>query len=75
MIPDEEEVLILPFSVFKVTNRIENSSDTSSSMLVEIYLEECQQNQKCRISLGLIRVFSRPIRLQRGLEGTMGEPR
>jgi hypothetical protein len=46
IIPDEEEVLILPFSVFKVTNRIENSSNTSSTMLVEIHLEECQQISK-----------------------------
>jgi hypothetical protein len=45
IIPDEEEVLILPFSVFKVKNRIENSSDTWPPMLVEIDLEECQDNQ------------------------------
>jgi hypothetical protein len=46
MIPDEEEILILPFSIFKVKNRIENSSDTSSTMLVEIDLEECEDNQQ-----------------------------
>jgi hypothetical protein len=42
MIPDEEEVLILPFSVFQVKNRIESTSDTLSTILVEIHLEECQ---------------------------------
>jgi hypothetical protein len=41
MIPDEAEVLILPFSVFKVKNIIQHSSD--STMYVEIHLEECQQ--------------------------------
>ena len=43
MVRDEEEVLILPFSVFEVTNRIENCSDTSTRMFIEIDLEECQQ--------------------------------
>jgi hypothetical protein len=42
VIPDEEEVLILPFSVFKIKNRVEKCSHTSSTMLVEIDLEECQ---------------------------------
>ncbi len=40
---DEEEVLILPFSVFEIKNRFENCSDTSLGMFIEIHLEECQQ--------------------------------
>ena len=50
MIPAEEEVLILPFSVFKVTNRIENFPDSSSRMFVEIHLEECHQMSKLQHS-------------------------
>jgi hypothetical protein len=40
-----KKFLILPFSVFKVENRFQNISDTSSTMLVEIYLEGCPGNQ------------------------------
>ncbi|CAF0781948.1 unnamed protein product [Rotaria sordida] len=43
MIPDEKEVLILPFSVFQVKDRIRNSSKTSSPVLYEIDLEECEE--------------------------------
>ncbi len=46
MIRDEEEVLILPFSVFKIKNRIENCSSMLLPMLVEIDLEEYEDNQK-----------------------------
>lgn len=46
MIPDEEEVLILPFSVFQVKDRIENCQNVSSPMLVEIVLEESEDNEQ-----------------------------
>ena len=46
MIPDEEEVLILPFSVFQVKDRIENCLNVSSPMIVEIDLEECEDNEQ-----------------------------
>ena len=42
MIKDEEEILILPFSVFQVKNRTESRSDVCSSVLIEIELEECE---------------------------------
>ncbi|CAF0747257.1 unnamed protein product [Adineta steineri] len=46
MIEDEEEVLILPFSVFQVKDRIENGSNTDSPGLIEIYLEQCEDNEQ-----------------------------
>ncbi|CAF1430977.1 unnamed protein product [Adineta ricciae] len=46
MIPSEEEVLILPFSVFQVKDRNENCRNVFSPMLVEIDLEECQDNDQ-----------------------------
>lgn len=39
---DEEEKLILPFSVFQVKDRTESYPDGCSSVLVEITLEECE---------------------------------
>ncbi|CAF4044787.1 unnamed protein product [Rotaria magnacalcarata] len=45
-IQDEEEVLILPFSVFQVKDRIENSSNMSSPALYEIDLEECEDDEE-----------------------------
>jgi hypothetical protein len=42
-IRDEKEVLILPFSVFRVKNRIENNAERG---LVEIDLEECEDNEQ-----------------------------
>ncbi|CAF1228282.1 unnamed protein product, partial [Adineta steineri] len=45
-VPDEEEVLILPFSVFQVKNRIENSSNMDTLALLEIDLEECEDNEQ-----------------------------
>jgi len=41
-IPDEEEVLILPFSVFQIKNRFENRAE----MLVIIELEECEDDEQ-----------------------------
>jgi hypothetical protein len=41
-IKDEKEVLILSFSVFQVKNKIEKNS---SSILIEIHLEECHDDQ------------------------------
>jgi hypothetical protein len=46
MVQDEEEVLILPFSVFRITNRIENNAEMCSTILVEIDLEECEDNEQ-----------------------------
>lgn len=46
MIQDEEEVLILPFSVFRITDKIENCQNTCFPGLVEIYLEECKDNEQ-----------------------------
>ena len=45
-IRDEEEVLILPFSVFQVKDRIENCSNMRSAGLVEIDLEECEDENE-----------------------------
>ncbi|CAF4527786.1 unnamed protein product [Rotaria sp. Silwood2] len=45
-IQDEEEVLVLPFSVFKIKNIIENRPNMSSPMLIEIDLEECEDNEQ-----------------------------
>ncbi|CAF1504252.1 unnamed protein product [Rotaria sordida] len=45
-IPDEEEVLVLPFSVFKIKNRIENCSNMCSPILIEIDLEECEDEEQ-----------------------------
>ena len=42
MHPDEEDILSVPFSVFEVKDRIENKSITSSGVLIEIHLEECE---------------------------------
>ena len=49
MKPDKEEVLILPFSVFQVKDRIENCPNMCSPVLVEIYLEECEDNEQMKI--------------------------
>ncbi|CAF4210979.1 unnamed protein product [Adineta steineri] len=46
MVEDEEEVLILPFSVFQVKDRIENGSNTGSPGLIEIELEQCEDNEQ-----------------------------
>ncbi|CAF1403751.1 unnamed protein product [Adineta steineri] len=43
---EEEEVLILPFSVFQVKDRIEKGSNADSSGLIEIDLEECEDNEQ-----------------------------
>ncbi|CAF3015287.1 unnamed protein product [Rotaria sp. Silwood2] len=45
-IQDEEEVLVLPFSVFKIKNRFENRPEMCSPMLIEIDLEECEDNEQ-----------------------------
>ncbi|CAF0979381.1 unnamed protein product [Rotaria sordida] len=44
-IKDEKEVLILPFSVFQVKDRIEHNPKMSPPVLVEIELEECENDQ------------------------------
>ena len=44
--PNEEEVLILPFSVFQVKDIIENRTSGCSSVLYEIDLEECEDNKQ-----------------------------
>ena len=46
MVEDEEEVLILPFSVFQVKNRIQTCSNTSSSVSIEIDLEEYEDDKQ-----------------------------
>jgi hypothetical protein len=46
VIPDEEEVLILPFSVFQVKDRKESCSNICSSKLIEIDLEECENDEQ-----------------------------
>ncbi|CAF1382790.1 unnamed protein product [Adineta steineri] len=46
MVEDEEEVLILPFSVFQVKDRIEYGSDTDWPGLIEIDLEQCEDNEQ-----------------------------
>jgi len=46
MVPDEEEVLILPFSVFQIKDRIESCSIMSSLMSIEIDLEEYEDNEQ-----------------------------
>ncbi len=45
-IQDEKEVLILPFAVFQVKDRIENNPQMSPPVLVEIDLEECENNEQ-----------------------------
>ncbi|CAF2617832.1 unnamed protein product [Rotaria sp. Silwood2] len=40
--PDEQEILILPFSVFKVINIIRNDLDSTNTISIEIELEECE---------------------------------
>lgn len=45
-IQDEEEILILPFSVFQVKNRIEGCENMGSPMLTEIELEECADDEE-----------------------------
>jgi hypothetical protein len=42
-IQDEQEVLILPFSVFRIKNQIETNGEPR---LVEIDLEECEDNEQ-----------------------------
>ncbi|CAF4174254.1 unnamed protein product, partial [Adineta steineri] len=46
MMGDEEEVLILPFSVFQVKDRIEYGSNTDWPGLIEIDLEQCEDNEQ-----------------------------
>ncbi|CAF4161319.1 unnamed protein product, partial [Rotaria sordida] len=46
MTQDENEVLILPFGVFKIKDRIENCLNMCSPILVEIDLEECEDNEQ-----------------------------
>ena len=46
MVTDEEEVLILPFSVFQVKDRIQNYLNIYSTVSVEIILEECEDDQQ-----------------------------
>ncbi|CAF1185271.1 unnamed protein product [Adineta steineri] len=46
VVEDEEEVLILPFSVFQVKDRIENGPNTDSPGLLEIDLEQCEDNEQ-----------------------------
>ena len=48
-IPDEEEILILPFSVFQVKDRIDVYSNTDLPVLIEIDLEECVDGEQKRI--------------------------
>ena len=43
-IRDEAEVLILPFSVFRITDRVENCPSMNSPVLYEIDLVECEDN-------------------------------
>lgn len=45
-ISDEEEMLILPFSVFQVKDRTESYPDSCSSALIEIHLEECENEKQ-----------------------------
>ncbi len=45
-IQDEKEVLILPFAVFQVKDRIENDPQMSPPVLVEIDLEECENDEQ-----------------------------
>jgi hypothetical protein len=42
-VEDEKEVLILPFSVFRIKNRIENNAE---KCYIEIDLEECEDNEQ-----------------------------
>jgi hypothetical protein len=53
-IKDEEEVLILPFSVFQVKNKIEKNS---SSILIEIHLEECQDDQQINYQINNSKLY------------------
>ena len=46
MISDEEEVLILPFSVFQVKYRTEIATNMCSPVPIEIYLEECEDDEQ-----------------------------
>ncbi|CAF1590806.1 unnamed protein product [Rotaria magnacalcarata] len=43
---DEQEVLILPFSVFQVKDKIENNPNMSPPVLYEIDLEECEDDEQ-----------------------------
>ena len=47
-IRDEREVLILPFSVFKVVDRLDNDPQMSPPVLFEIDLEECEEDMNER---------------------------
>lgn len=44
-IPDTDEILIMPFSVFQVKNRTQRCSNRSSSIFIEIELEECEEDE------------------------------
>ncbi|CAF4488894.1 unnamed protein product [Rotaria sp. Silwood2] len=46
MVEDEKEVLILPFSVFQIKDRIDNSPKLCPPVLVEIELEECEDGEQ-----------------------------
>ncbi|CAF4049070.1 unnamed protein product [Adineta steineri] len=60
MVEDEEEVLILPFSVFQVKDRIENGLNTDSPGLIEIYLEQCEDNEQVNNEKSQIPSFNQP---------------
>ncbi|CAF1138868.1 unnamed protein product [Rotaria sp. Silwood1] len=45
-VEDEKEVLILPFSVFQIKDRIDNSPKLCPPVLVEIELEECEDGEQ-----------------------------
>ena len=45
-ISDEEEVLILPFSVFQVKHRTNNCLNIHAAKLIEIELEECEDGEQ-----------------------------
>ena len=46
MVEDEQDVLILPFSVFQIKDRIEHNPKISPPVLIEIDLEEFEDKEK-----------------------------